>query len=73
MCSFQLPAAADSSCFLTLIKLSEVSKKRKKNLKSDVAGRGWLTHTILAATQEAAMRRITVQSQPKQIVHKTLS
>jgi hypothetical protein len=29
-------------------------------------------HVILA-TQEAEIKRITVQSQPKQIVHKTLS
>jgi hypothetical protein len=32
----------------------------------------WLTPIILA-TQEADIRRIMVQSQPKQIVHKTLS
>jgi hypothetical protein len=32
----------------------------------------WLTPVILAA-QEAEIRRITVQSQPRQIVYKTLS
>jgi hypothetical protein len=32
----------------------------------------WLTPVILA-TQEAAIRRIEVQSQPGQIVHETLS
>jgi hypothetical protein len=34
--------------------------------------RQWFTSVILA-TQEAEIRRITVQSQPRQIVHKTLS
>jgi hypothetical protein len=32
----------------------------------------WLTPVILA-TQEAEMRRISVQIQPRQIVHETLS
>jgi hypothetical protein len=32
----------------------------------------WLTHVILA-THEAEIRRITVQSQPRKIVLKTLS
>jgi hypothetical protein len=34
-------------------------------------GGRWLTPVILA-TQEAAIRRIMVQSQPRQIVHETL-
>jgi hypothetical protein len=38
------------------------------------SGRQWLTPVILlGATQEAEIRRITVQSQPEQTVHKTLS
>jgi hypothetical protein len=37
-----------------------------------MAGRCWLT-TIILATQEAEIRRISVQSQPGQIVLKTLS
>jgi hypothetical protein len=36
------------------------------------AGRRWFTPIILA-TQEAEIRRITVQSQPGQIVRETLS
>jgi hypothetical protein len=32
----------------------------------------WLT-TIILATQEAEIRRIEVQRQPRKIVHKTLS
>jgi hypothetical protein len=36
------------------------------------ARRQWLTPVILS-TQEAEIRRITVRSQPRQIVHKTLS
>jgi hypothetical protein len=32
-----------------------------------------VAHTVILATQEAVIRRIEVQSQPRQIVHKTLS
>jgi hypothetical protein len=38
----------------------------------NAAGLQWLT-TVILATQEAEIRRITVQSQPREIVHKTLS
>jgi hypothetical protein len=37
-----------------------------------LAGHWWLTPIILA-TQETEIRRISVQSQPCQIIHKTLS
>jgi hypothetical protein len=37
-----------------------------------MAGHWWLTR-VIPATQEAEIRRITVQSQPGQIVRKTLS
>jgi hypothetical protein len=37
-----------------------------------LAGHKWLTPAILA-TQKAEIRRITVQSLPRQIVHETLS
>jgi hypothetical protein len=43
-----------------------------KNSKSFWAGCWWLTPIILA-TQEAEIRRISVWSQPGQIVHRTLS
>jgi hypothetical protein len=39
---------------------------------SMIAGCWWLT-PVIPATQEAEIRRIEVQSQPGQTVHKTLS
>jgi hypothetical protein len=42
------------------------------NIEHKLARCQWLTPVILA-TQEAEIRRIAVQSQPWQIVHKTLS
>jgi hypothetical protein len=43
-----------------------------QHAKEELAGRWWLTPVILA-TQEAEMRRIGVQSQPRHIVDETLS
>jgi hypothetical protein len=40
--------------------------------KPKTARHRWLMHVILA-TQGAEIRRITAQSQPRQIVHETLS
>jgi hypothetical protein len=40
--------------------------------KNEIPGRQWLTSVILA-TQEAEIRRLMAQSQPGQIVLKTLS
>jgi hypothetical protein len=37
-----------------------------------IVGHWWLMPVVLA-TQQAEIRRITVQSQPRQIVHETLS
>jgi hypothetical protein len=41
---------------------------RKRSL-----ARHWWLSPIILATQEAGSRRIAVQSQPRQIVHNTLS
>jgi hypothetical protein len=40
--------------------------------QKEVPGHQWLMHVILA-TKEAEIRRIVVQSQPRQIVGETLS
>jgi hypothetical protein len=54
-----------SSCFL---KTPNCRERRRVN-----TGRHqWLIPVILT-TQEAEIRRITVQSQPRQMVHETLS
>jgi hypothetical protein len=41
--------------------------------KSKARARCWWLPPVILATQEAEIRRITVQGQPGQIVHKTLS
>jgi hypothetical protein len=48
------------------------SQSRKHTLGQNEARHWWLTPVILA-TQEAEIRRIRIQSQPRQIVCKTLS
>jgi hypothetical protein len=42
-------------------------------MKKVVKGLVQVAHTYILATQAAEIRRITVQSQPGQIVHETLS
>jgi hypothetical protein len=44
----------------------------KTDMRTEGGGHQWFTPTILA-TQEAEIGRIAVQSQLRQIVHKTLS
>jgi hypothetical protein len=53
-------------CLLKPLLVNLLLKKEKR------AGRWWLTPVIIA-TQEAEIRRITVGSQPGQIVHEILS
>jgi hypothetical protein len=53
-----------------LVLIPSTAKRKKKKTKH--ARHPWLMFIILA-TQEAEIRRITVRSQPGQIVHKTLS
>jgi hypothetical protein len=43
------------------------------NIKSSFAARHWWLMPVILATQEAEIRRITVQSQLRQRVHKTLT
>jgi hypothetical protein len=43
------------------------------HLKEAVIARCWWLMPVILATQEAEIRRITVQSQPRQIVCETLS
>jgi hypothetical protein len=42
-------------------------------VKREPYARCWWLMPVILASQEAEIRRITVQSQPKQIVHETLS
>jgi hypothetical protein len=42
-------------------------------IKSSRVARHWCLMPAILATQEAEIRRIKVQSQPRQIVHETLS
>jgi hypothetical protein len=48
-------------------------RKTRKRARNDLLGEHWWLTSIILATQEAEVRRILVQSQPKQIVHKSLS
>jgi hypothetical protein len=50
----------------TLVLLMYANKKKKKWLGADGSH-------LFPSTQEAEIRRITVQSQPRQIVQETLS
>jgi hypothetical protein len=52
--------------------LSHASLQKPNFKKNKVAGCWWLMPVILAS-QETEIRRIVVQSQPRKIVHKTLS
>jgi hypothetical protein len=48
-------------------------QKNKQTKNYNLARRQWFTSIILAAIQEAEIRKIMIQSQPRQIVWKTLS
>jgi hypothetical protein len=51
---------------------AKAKKKKKISKILSQAECQWLS-TVILATQEAEIRRITVGSQPRQIVHETLS
>jgi hypothetical protein len=48
-------------------------KKNKTRTKKIFVARPWWLTPVILATQQAEIRGITVQSQPRQIVPKTLS
>jgi hypothetical protein len=50
----------------------ETLVKKKRKQKYSYAGHQWFMSVILA-TQKAEIRRIAVQSQPRQIIRETLS
>jgi hypothetical protein len=41
--------------------------------KKEVGGEHWCLTSVILATQEAEIRRVVIQSQPRQIVRETLS
>jgi hypothetical protein len=53
--------------------LGEVCYISIKQLILKTSSGAQVVHPVILATQEAEIRRIVVQSQPEQIVHKTLS
>jgi hypothetical protein len=70
---FPIPAYSKNCSHVPLRILAHLKNvKSEKKKKICGAGHRWLTPVILA-TQEAENRRITVGSQPGQIVHETLS
>jgi hypothetical protein len=54
------------------MRITMMVSEEKGGSSNEVAGRQWLVPVILA-TQKAEIRRIKVQGQPRQIVHKTPS